>query len=162
MKPSQLQLKSYFFTKVSVEVNGKFVTDPDYSKSGNIPEINLEFAQKKKTPYEWQVKLHVRSSQKDEETTPYLYDIIVIGFFEVDKDVSEKQMMRLIAINAPALLYGPTREQLENISSRGPLPSRHLPSVTFIDTALTKLSPAKLKIKRQNKKIKAKVKRKKS
>ena len=151
MKSSQLQLKSYFFTRVFVEANKEFEVNDNFTECGNIPETKLEFAQDKKSPYNWQVVLNVQSSEKDKLTTPYFYDIKVVGYFEVAKDVSEKQMIKLVATNAPALLYGPAREQLANITGRGPLPGRYLPSVTFIDTTLTKLSSKKPKTRKTKK-----------
>jgi len=87
MKSSPLQLKSYFFTRVFVEANEEFEIDDNFTEIGNIPEIKLEFAQEKNSSHDWQVILNVRSSEKDKLTTPYFYDIKIVGYFEVTKEV---------------------------------------------------------------------------
>lgn len=133
MKNSSLQLDFYYFTKVNVEVNEQFKQTADMTKAGNMPDVEIQFGQAKTDNHKWQVSLAVKNLPDGIASEPYKYMINVVGFISVEKSVPEDAMMKLVAVNAPALLYPAVREMLHNMASRGPVPGRHLPSVMFTD-----------------------------
>lgn len=138
MTPSPLQLDLYYFTKVSIEANAKFQRTDGLTATGNLPAIEVEYSHDTANPYRWMVALAVRNKPEDIASDPYNYEIKATGFMTVHKTVPEDKMMKLVAANAPALLYSAMREMLGMIASRGPFPMRHLPSVMFTDMQLSK------------------------
>lgn len=138
MKKSPLQLDAYYFVKVSVEINPHFQATKDMTKEGTMPVADIEFLQANDDKYKWRISLALRNAPDEIVSDPYKYTIQAIAFITVDKSIPEEKMMKLVPINAPALLYPAIREMLHNIQSRGPVPGRHLPAAMFTDLQLTK------------------------
>jgi len=138
VKKSPLQLDAYYFAKVNVEVNPQFKQTKDMTKSGTMPVVDIQFAQANNAGHKWQVSVTAKNAPDTIAADPCIYTIQAVGFVTVDPSVPDDKMMKLVAVNAPALIYPAIREMLQSIASRGPFPGRHLPSVMFTDLQLTK------------------------
>lgn len=137
---SPLQLKRYFFTKISIEANTKH-----NDHVGNI-SASVTCADKNDDDREWLVTLKVILGEDDDskDQAPYTGELEVVGFFSVSKKYPHDQVKTLIHANAPAVLYGAVREMVFNLTARGPSSHIYLPTVSFVDgTEAAKTLPVK-------------------
>lgn len=141
MKPSPLQLESYVFTRIHMDA----CEDPECLEvegAGQF-QVNTQCQQHNEEPSRWMVTIRVSVSQKDgEQCPPYIFDIEVVGFFQVAEEYPAEKKAPMVKANAPAVLFGAVREMITNITARGPYPRFDLPTVTFIDEAQTKPAQA--------------------
>lgn len=83
----------------------------------------------------WKVDLRIRNQNQDPKQFPYNFTIETSGIFEISDYIPIESRERIVAANAPALLYDASREILAMVTSRGPYSQVVLPTVTFIDEA---------------------------
>jgi len=134
MKPSPLQLESYVFTRIHMDAceDPKCLTNED---AGQFL-VNTQCQQHNEERSRWMVTIKVSIHQKDgAQCPPYLFDIEVVGFFQVAEEYPAEKNAPMVRANAPAVLFGAVREMIANITARGPYPKFDLPTVTFIDEA---------------------------
>jgi preprotein translocase subunit SecB len=133
MKISPLRLKGYWLTEVSIRTNpsynieGELANSPDVQLKGEVTR-----ARRDDDAREWKVDLRISLSEA-EKPLPYQVTIGATGIFEVLPGFPDDVLERLVAVNAPAVLFGSMREIVAQITSRGPYDQLILPSVTFID-----------------------------
>lgn len=129
MKSSLLRLDRYWLKSISVSENSAF--DP---ASTGVPvfESTTSRAQKAEDPKYWKVDLEVRTPEKNNSFQPYNVIVKLSGIFEVPNNLDWEVV---VAVNAPAVLFGAAREIIATVTSRGSFPAMVLPSVTFMDEA---------------------------
>jgi len=93
----------------------------------------VEAAQRADNKRDWKVALQLNCEPVDKNAGSYVVSMELIGFFEVDNELSEDRIGDVVAANAPAILYSAARELILLITGRGPFPPLALPSATFID-----------------------------
>lgn len=134
MKPSLLQLKTYFLTELTVKaihVDPAAAAPPD---PGTISlSTKVHHAQNKTNPRDWRVGIRISCQPGGKGHCPYLVDMELLGFFEVAQTVEEEMIRPLIMANAPALLYGAAREMILLVTGRAPYGPLLLPTATFVD-----------------------------
>ena len=132
MHLSPLILEYYFIKKVQFELKEGFDMITDRKLEGvELPElkINVETAKKER---EWRVELNIDSDAKSKKSQfPYFFNVVLVGYFQVDENYPAQQADLLAQINAPSMLYSAGRELLLNISGRSPYPPIVLPSFSF-------------------------------
>ena len=134
MLKSPLSLESYVFTRIHMDA----CEDPECLKNEADGQflVNTRCQQHNEEPSRWMVTIGVSVNQKDgEPCPPYLFDIEVVGFFQIAEDYPVEKKAPMVKANAPAVLFGSVREMIANITARGPYPKFYLPTVTFIDEA---------------------------
>jgi len=136
MKPSPLQLKTYFLTELAVKAipaDPAATTPPAPGLMRFSTEVH--HAQNKTNPSDWRVSLRISCQSDGKEHCPYVVNMELLGFFEVAPSVNEELIKPLVMANAPALLYGAARELLLLVTGRAPYGPFMLPAATFIDEA---------------------------
>jgi preprotein translocase subunit SecB len=136
MKPSPLQLKTYFLTELTVKaipVDPAATTPPTPGTMSFSTKVH--HAQNKTKPRDWRVGLRISCQPDGKGHGPYLVDMELLGFFEVAPSVKEELIKPLVMANAPALLYGAARELVLLVTGRAPYGPFMLPAATFVDEA---------------------------
>lgn len=145
MRPSSLQLKKYFFTKILLEAKNLLSIDKNTLERGLTVNTEVEVLENRDDKRTFKVILRV--NLPDAEKVTYTGAFEIIGLFQVGEEVALQDVFNLAQTNGPTLLFGAVREMILNLTARGPWPKRTLPTVTFaVDTAPpTDTSPPKLK-----------------
>jgi preprotein translocase subunit SecB len=154
VKRSPLKIKNYFVTNLSVKANPVEDGAKPLLEGGVNTVTKVETAQHAENKRDWKVALQVNCSPAEKNLCAYLITVELIGFFEVDKALSDDKIEDVVAANAPAILYSAARELILLATGRGPFPPFALPSATFIDetpSAKKNLEEAKKKAETQPK-----------
>lgn len=145
MRPSPLQLRHVFYTKVSVLRNPSDVKEPrqhavgfdfEGAKIGAKVGTALRKGQDD-DPRDFVVNLELLIDSKEGKPVPYIVDIGVVGVFNVLPSLPKEKRQDLIAVNGASILYGVIREIVLSLTSRfsaGPLT---LPGMNFEDIVST-------------------------
>lgn len=149
MKPSPLHLEGYHIAEVSFRVNDGFEKknpfgawagyhyQPDKPLKIEPTDFNIdaELARKSDDASRIRYVLTISSAGR-KDRAPYTFSISVVGYFHLDKRLSEEEAYLLTYASAPSLLYGAAREMLATMTGRGPYPAFILPAATFYDDAV--------------------------
>ena len=147
MRPSNLQLKQYMVSEISVTANKDF--NPDESINFDINELvsEPECILISEDNREWQVVLRLKHSQSAKSNSPYSFLIELVGFFSVNDAMDKTRMEQFVKVNGSSVLYSTGREVLRSIMSMGPYLPIMLPTVCFFDpkhkTEYPECTPAK-------------------
>ena len=133
MRKSQLKIKNYFVTSLSVKANPAEEGAKTPLEDGVNTVTKVEAAQHAENKRNWKVALKIDCAPVDNKVCAYLISVELVGFFEVDKELADEKMGDIVAANAPAILYSAARELILLVTGRGPFPPFPLPSATFID-----------------------------
>jgi preprotein translocase subunit SecB len=133
VKRSPLRIKNYFVTSLSVEANPAEDGAKSPLEDGVVTVTRVETAQHAENKRNWKVALQVNCTPTEKNVCAYEAAVELVGFFEIDKELSEDRIGDVVAANAPAVLYSAAREIILLITGRGPFPPFALPSATFID-----------------------------
>src|SRR5260370_6646928 len=126
MSQSVLQLERYFISKVQIEAVQKSSFPTEIGAS-----TKLEVARNNQEPHRYVVSLTVTLAACDQKPPPYVGEVQVIGFFQVDPELSADKQAQIASVNAASILYGVAREMIANVTARGPWPAVTPPCVTF-------------------------------
>jgi len=108
--------------------------------AGYDVEYDVQVAQSKTEERRWRVELGVKFSAKGVKRPAYKGEIRYVGIFTVSGDYPAEKISRLVAVNAPTILYSSIRELVALLTGRSPLrPSVLLPSVSFIEAVIRPL-----------------------
>lgn len=135
MIASLLRLEWYFIKELHVEWQSEF--DASESLAIAVSDLSVDVVpnQNKEDPTRWGFEVSVTLIDKSGKRFPYIFKIILVGFFEVAKayyDHNPDSAELLAIVNGPAVLYSAAREQVATFTSRGPHPEIILPTVTFL------------------------------
>jgi preprotein translocase subunit SecB len=133
MKQSPLQLKQ----SIIREVVCKAAETSDFAGTINLT-TNPTFARSEDDPKLWQITLMVHFKAGSGESKPLQYTghIDLFGLFEMTPGPTEEATLRVLAVNAPSMLYATARDTLAFLTSRGPHGTYLLPTITFSDILL--------------------------
>jgi preprotein translocase subunit SecB len=139
VKRSPLKVKNYFVTGLSVKAT-PVMEGTQVPLAGDVNvTTKVEAAQRADNKRDWKVALQLNCEPADKNAGAYVVAMELIGFFEVDSELSEDRIGDVVAANAPAILYSAARELILLITGRGPFPPLSLPSATFIDETPTSI-----------------------
>ena len=127
-----LQLKSYFYTTISVSANKNF--DPNDIKN-EIPielKVNNFLARTDDESRVYELRLEIFVEQKSDIAIPYTANLEVVGIFDVSSVVQEENVEKLLKVTGSSMLYGMARDFLLTVTSRGPWSPLMLPTVSFL------------------------------
>lgn len=137
MLTSPLQLEHSVLGEVVVRPN----PGPEWTNSIEV-EATPEFSRNESDLALWQVQMPVTFRGSEGKAATYEGRVEVVGYFRVvQSDLPEENQLRLIAVNAPAMLFSAAREVVANLTARGRNGPFLLPSVTFVDIEITKQPP---------------------
>ena len=94
------------------------------------------FSRHDKDGLRWQVGLEIHFSGANDKPSPYDGMIKVAGWFRVAETMPEEKLLRLVAVNAPSILYSTAREVIAGLTARGVNGLFLLPSVSFVDVCI--------------------------
>lgn len=151
MQLSPLQLLEYVFDGVSVQPVKGYQPDPDVSPSlvffpGKLSlsaEVGIDLLAEEPNYSDYGVSLALKVGPKADEQAPYEVHVTVKGLvrMHLTQAVGQAEERRVRAlVNGVSLLYGAVRDQVMTITSRSVHGPFLLPSVSFSDLALPKLS----------------------
>jgi preprotein translocase subunit SecB len=136
MQTSPLQLDDAFIGEITVRPNES--ATPVGGPNNVVVNTTPSYARHTDNPLKWSVKLLVEFSSVEATSSPYEGHVQCEGYFTVvNQEQPEERQRKLVAVNAPTILYSMARDMVATITGR----SRHgkflLPSVSFIDQLIT-------------------------
>ena len=133
MKNSPLQLEHSVIEEIVLKpARGT----QEFCENLNIASIPT-FSRADKDPTRWLVGLEISFSGEGEKPTPYSGMIRVGGWFRtVTEGMTEEKLLKLVAVNAPTILYSTAREVIAGLTARGVNGLLLLPSVSFVDNRI--------------------------
>ena len=134
MRPSPLELKTYYTTQLSFSAQPGF--EAAISESSALTDGDLT------VDIQWKDGAHTRErtcllsielADPSGKKFPCTFKTALVGLFEVVTDWPDNMVDVLFQANAPALLYSAARESLAMVTGRAPFGKIVLPSVTFLE-----------------------------
>lgn len=132
MRPSPLQLESYYVTELHFTEQGHGPSEEEYALTPADLNVEVGSAAHEENPLKRIYQLTIELTDEAQKKLPYSFRVVLVGFFEISKHYPSEQAEVMVNANAPALLYSAARELLTLISGRSFSASILLPSVTFI------------------------------
>jgi len=137
MKSAPLSLDVSYPTLIHV------VSDLEGScDAGYDVECDVQVGQSKSQERRWRVQLTVKFSAKGVKVSAHKGEVTYVGIFTAAEDYPTEKVPRLVAVNAPTILYSSIRELVALLTGRSPIRSILLPTVSFIEGVLTPLPEA--------------------
>jgi preprotein translocase subunit SecB len=142
---SQIQLRSHWFTNISVRTNqagkpdGAITLDPVISFDKNPQNAN-----------QWMLALQIIVKSNDAQK-PFLYeaDIAIQGIVELGEQFKAETRDQLAVVNGLSILYSAIREMLLTTTARSGPGIMSLPTLNFIEIVASMKEAEKLKPKVQ-------------
>ncbi len=146
MKLSPLKLTSYFCSDISFSANPDF--DPTKPVELKIAEFscNHKLEPVKGADRQYQVGLSVKHQISKKSNSPCSYGVELIGFFEIAESFPAEKREQAVRVNAPSVLYGIAREIVRSVTTHGPFNAVIVPTVSFLDEAVSKDSQLSLPV----------------
>ena len=133
MKESVLQLRDYFITKTSVELNQEFRLDEPSSL--NVGDLSLEISSNtlahpdtREEIFKVELRVAVKSENLKKCNIPYCFDISSVGIFVLGESCQENRE-KVAVINCASILFSSVRDYLAGITGQGPFRRIVLPTV---------------------------------
>lgn len=130
LKPAPLSLDLSYPTLIHV------VSDIEGTCEGYDVESDIQVAQSKTQERRWRVELAIKFSARGTAVTAHKGEVTYVGIFTVDPAYPAEKIPRLVAVNAPSILYSAIRELVALLTGRGPLRTVQLPAVSFVENTL--------------------------
>lgn len=130
LKPAPLSLDLSYPTLINV------VSDIEGTCEGYDVESDIQVSQSRTQERRWRVELAIKFSAKGTAVAAHKGEVTYVGIFTVDPKYPAENMPRLVAVNAPSILYSAIRELVALLTGRGPLRTVQLPAVSFIENTL--------------------------
>ena len=138
MKSSPLSLNLSYPTLINI------ISNPEGSgEAGYDVECDLEIGQSTSAERRWRVQLTVTFNAKGAAIAAHRGEVTYVGIFTIAEDYPAERMPRLIAVDAPSILYSSVRELVALLTGRGPSKIVLLPTVSFIQNAIVPPSQVK-------------------
>ena len=131
MRTSPLQLNQTIIGEVVLQPR----TSDAFAGAVTVTTVPA-FERSDSDPWQWRVKVRVAFKGADEKPAQYEGHIDVAGIFTVSADFPDDQLLKLVAVTCPSLLYSTAREAIAGLTARGPHGVFLLPSVSFADQIL--------------------------
>ncbi len=130
LKPAPLALDLSYPTLIHL------VSDIEGTCEGYDVESDIQVAQSKTHERRWRVQLAIAFSAKGTAVPAHKGEITYVGIFTVDPRYPAEKIPKLVAVNAPSILYSAIRELVALLTGRGPLRTVQLPAVSFVENIL--------------------------
>lgn len=156
MRPSNLQLKRYVVTDITVTANKDFNHEKPIELGLQDVVAEPTCMMIEENPREWQIVLRIKHSQNTESNSPYFFMIELVGFFGIDDSVPDDKIEEFAKVNGSSVLYSTGREVLRSTMSMGPFLPIVLPTVCFYDPKPKAKRAACAQKKKVEKKVAAK------
>lgn len=138
MKTSPLQLDDAFIGDVVITPSETGSNVGDSAHDIVVVDATPAYARHNENPLKWSVKLSVEFKSAETKSAPYEGRVQCEGYFTVvNSEQPEDRQRKLVAVNAPTILYSMAREMVASITGRGRHGKFLLPSVSFIDQLIT-------------------------
>jgi preprotein translocase subunit SecB len=146
---SPIQLKSFYYLLLKIELDYAYKPDPEQPQarwSELIQEsIGEQVGFNELTDGEgpnglYAVRLGIRLQNETEKVLPYNVEVQAVGLFEwVDKSVTDAEKKEsLIRVNGLSIVYGAIRDQICTTTGRFPHGPMLLPTMNFMDHKMRK------------------------
>lgn len=135
MRPARMQLKEYFVAESFFRTQTEYLTvadQEDFKLNSSDLEIKVALGQHSENANEKICELTIALENKNEEKTPYVFKIVMLGFFDLHESCQAEEAELLLKTNAPSVLYSAAREFLLLTTGRGMFSPLMLPTVTFL------------------------------
>jgi preprotein translocase subunit SecB len=134
MRASPLVLKDYFMTDFRFSAQPGFDLESQQGTTILPSDVKVDVEELLVPDNSLARSYHITVSLDPAagDKFPWIFDISLVGFFEISPDWPSDQLDRLFSANAPAILYSAARESLSMISGHGPYQRALLPSITFV------------------------------
>lgn len=140
--PAPVQIDGYYVKELHCSVRndvedssrlamrtGLHIQIPDVMRATPIIKIDMLAGTHAKKLSEFRIQLRMQSAEEDD--SPYMFDMTLVGYFSVNIKPVKKGMTILFYRNAVMLLYSAAREILASVTGRGPFPAFVLPTLAF-------------------------------
>lgn len=127
MNLSPLQLKESWIVSLQMETPPR---EAEVSREVRV-DVVPTYARSSERSNEWRVTLDTEVSNPDAGISKYQLSITVEGYFVVDESLEEEKALRIVAVNAPSVLYSATREIVVGLTARAPRGRLNLPTLSF-------------------------------
>jgi preprotein translocase subunit SecB len=139
MQISPLQLNNLFFGKLMlVPSKPPFLTPSQLSVTAHpvFKRVDADHSQ-------WIVELSITFKASGEQAAAYEGEVHSTGIFVfTDSSVDEVRAQKIIAVNAPSILYSSIRQYVAMLTAQSMNGKMILPSVSFIDQEIHFATPA--------------------
>jgi preprotein translocase subunit SecB len=132
MRPSPLQLESYYVTELHFAEQGHGASEEESALTPADLQVEVGSATHEENSLKRIYQLTIELTDEAQKRLPYTFRVVLVGFFEISKHYPSEHAEVMVNANAPALLYSAARELLTLISGRSFSAPVLLPSVTFI------------------------------
>jgi preprotein translocase subunit SecB len=133
MQISPLQLSNLFFGKLILVPSRVPFAAPSQLKV----EANPVFRRNDANHSHWIVELSVTFKAHGEQAAAYEGEVQAMGTFVfTDASIEEGKIHKIIAVNAPSILYSSIRQYVAMLTAQSTNGKMILPSVSFIDQEL--------------------------
>lgn len=113
------------------------ISDPEGAcEAGYDVECDIRIGQNKNNERQWRVQLAVKFSAKGAAVAAHRGEVTYVGIFAVAEDCPAEKMFRLIAVDAPSILYSSIRELVALLTGRGRTKMVLLPAVSFVQNVI--------------------------
>lgn len=137
MKSAPLSLDFSYPIQINI------VSDPEGAcDAGYDVGCDIAIAQSNSNQRRWRIQLEVKFSAKGVKNPAHKGEVTYIGIFTVADDYPAEKMPRLVAVNAPSMLYSSIRELVALLTGRSPLRTVLLPTVSFVENVIAPLPAA--------------------
>jgi len=133
MRQSNLQLKHYIVTEISVTANKDFDSEKQVKLGLRDVVADPQCERSNDNPRNYQITLRMKHSQNTKSNSPYFFMIELVGFFSIDDVVPEEKVEEFAFVNGSSVLYSTGREVLRSVMSMGPFLPILMPTVCFFD-----------------------------
>ncbi len=156
---SSLHLEGYYNNefRFSLKINpdemglrmapGLHIQSPDMIVPGSLEvEVDVSGGQHIEETLRWRFDMRICPNDKTASDYPYDFEIGVVGFFEVNSNVSPNLAETIVRINAPSILYSAAREYIAMATGRSPFPALILPLLRFLPAPKEEQATEQLKL----------------
>jgi len=142
--PATVQLDGYYIRELHCAVRPGFDEEAKFTLGTGLhlqqsevmlcppitTNLKVETGRHTKDPLRFRVVLQIESKEES-ETTPYIFDVHLVGFFSVSDVKPFTGLDVWVYRNAVMILYSTAREVIASTTGRGPFPAIILPTLTF-------------------------------
>jgi preprotein translocase subunit SecB len=132
MRPSPLQLESYYVTELHFAEQDHSLSEGESALTPADLNVEVGSTEHEENSLKRIYQLTIELNDGAKKKLHYTFRVVLVGFFEISKHYPSEHAEVMVNANAPALLYSAARELLTLISGRSFSAPVLLPSVTFI------------------------------
>lgn len=129
---AKIDLLEAFYPIVRFEADARFKGWGDDENPNPEPNIELTMRNDGDDKSLYWVHLHLTLAWPDNKIAPYSQaELMVIGIFQLPKDVTQEEKDLQLTVSAPSVLYSGARQLIKTITGHGPFSAMTLPLISF-------------------------------